>query len=202
MHFIRLSWCFNAKQELSVDEYQSSRLQNDLHVRSKTWPRVKGNCPVPKSCQVSQWSTEQPLSFKMLRNISMFKDKTGMIFVLSFFIVKWWPFFISFQKWLWSLLALHWAAITAYLVYAKRKKTQWHRNVQSVFQCVKTRADRERGVAELEKVHRKALCEVRPVSRAQESIQPLKIKVSARGHQDILPLAQAATADWQEGTDI
>ena len=65
MHFIRLSWCFNAKQELSVDEY-------DLHVRSKTWPRVKGNSPVPKSCQVSQWSTEQPLSFKMLRNISMF----------------------------------------------------------------------------------------------------------------------------------
>ena len=198
MHFIRLSWCFNAKQELSVDEY-------DLHVRSKTWPRVKGNSPVPKSCQVSQWSTEQPLSFKMLRNISMFNVlRQDWYDFCPFFLYceMMTLFLISFQKWLWSLLALHWAAITAYLVYAKRKKTQWHRNVQSVFQCVKTRADRERGVAELEKVHRKALCEVRPVSRAQESIQPPKIKVSARGHQDILPLAQAATADWQEGTDI
>lgn len=118
MHFIRLSWCFNAKQELSVDEY-------DLHVRSKTWPRVKGNSPVPKSCQVSQWSTEQPLSFKMLRNISMFNVlRQDWYDFCPFFLYceMMTLFLISFQKWLWSLLALHWAAITAYLVYAKRKK--------------------------------------------------------------------------------
>lgn len=110
----------------------------------------------------------------------MFRAKTGMIFVLSFLL--YFILFLSLFKMTLACTCTRLSCIDSISRLHEEKKLNGTKMCRVCF-SVKTRADGKRGAAELEKVHRKALCEVRPVSRAQEPIQPRR---SRSVHEDIM----------------